>query len=457
MKDKFVLKQATEVSSVISMKNSFIRYDLSEEWRLYDDFLNKFKNKNGRYPFVYDILKIYLAPLSSSLQKKVNNILNNKSYQWFFDIGQYFFYNLYQWIKNFKNIKLTKKNRLGNNLSNQKFKTNEFLEAWWSSFCKFENKNSQNNFKDPLISHCPEKILLELTNNCNLNCIMCGVGKNGYNPLKNFSLDLLRNLCEGILSKVKLIRLNGLGESTIIPNFLEYLELICNLSARLEIVTNLTVQNQKIWDKLIENQTNFLISCDSANAQKYEAIRKRAKFSSFVRNLKRIGNNISNPLQAQIIFTLMEQNTNDLLGVIEMAANFGLGGVIVNVVKSDSTSNYWMERDFDKIQKIFKKAYLYAKERGFNLKLPDHIGNNLIDSKISTLSSNIYCENPWKEVYIRYNGDLTVCNMLNPYIYGNCRNYPFEKIWNGLNANMFRFFVNTKFRHSYCRDCYYLV
>lgn len=55
----------------------------------------------------------------------------------------------------------------------------------------------------------------------------------------------------------------------------------------------------------------------------------------------------------------------------------------------------------------------------------------------------------WKEFYMRYNGDLTVCNMLNPYIYGDCRYYPFEKIWNGLNANMFRFFVNTKFRHYF--------
>ena len=44
--------------------------------------------------------------------------------------------------------------------------------------------------------------------------------------------------------------------------------------------------------------------------------------------------------------------------------------------------------------------------------------------KISTISSNFYCENPLEEVYIRYNGDLTVSNMLNPYIYGNCNNYP---------------------------------
>ena len=82
----------------------------------------------------------------------------------------------------------------------------------------------------------------------------------------------------------------------------------------------------------------------------------------FKKNLNYIGKNISDPLQAQIIFTLMEQN---------------------------------------------------------------------IDHKISNKSCNDFCEKPWKEVYIRYNGDLTVCNMLNPYIYGNLKNYSFESIWNG--------------------------
>ncbi len=46
---------------------------------------------------------------------------------------------------------------------------------------------------------------------------------------------------------------------------------------------------------------------------------------------------------------------------------------------------------------------------------------------------------------------------MNPYIYGNCQNYPFEEIWNGVNAELFKTFVNTKYRHYYCKNCYYLV
>ena len=81
---------------------------------------------------------------------------------------------------------------------------------------------------------------------------MCGIGKSGYNPNRNMSTDLLNSLSENVLIHAELIRLNGLGESTILPNFLEYLAILSNLNAQLEIVTNLTVSNPKIWDNLLE-------------------------------------------------------------------------------------------------------------------------------------------------------------------------------------------------------------
>ena len=76
------------------------------------------------------------------------------------------------------------------------------------------------------------------------------------------------------MSEVSLIRLNGLVESTIITNFLDYLDLICELLAQLEIVTNLTAKNRVIWYKLLNHQTIFLISCVSSNPIKFESIRR---------------------------------------------------------------------------------------------------------------------------------------------------------------------------------------
>ena len=438
-----MLKNAREMFNIVC-NSYFKRYDLSQEWSQLSKKINDFKSTIGREPFMYELIYNLFFKVKDTMKKQVKNILFQKDYEWFFKIGQYFLYNTSQWIKHFscttssplKDTYLTK-----------------FMEKWWTKFLDFEN-NGKNSIRRHI---SPRKILLELTNNCNLNCVMCGIGKNGYDPSRDLSIDLLNSLSENVLINANLIRLNGLGESTIIPDFLEYLNILNKLPAQLEIVTNLTVANNKIWDKLLENNTNFLISCDSSSSQLFESIRRGASFTSFKKNLQYIGSNLSNPLQGQIIFTLMELNIHEITKVVELAAKMGLGGVIINVVKLDLKKNDWMYQHFENIIEQFQKAYELAESYKIVLKLPDHIGKLPVNKNISNPSCKLSCNNPWEEVYIRYNGDLTVCNMLNPYIYGNCQNDSFEEIWNGLNAELFRSFVNTKYRHYYCEDCYYLL
>ena len=438
-----MLHNTREIFDIVC-KSSLNRYDLSQEWSQFKKKIKYYKTTLGRGPFIYELIPHLFFKINDSIKKEVQTILFQKECDWFFKIGQYFLYNTFQWTKNFNyEINNTSEN---NHLI-------QFLEKWWNKFLDFENNEENHNKMIPF----PKKILLELTNNCNLNCIMCGVGKKGYDPTRDLPIDLLYSLSENVLTNADLIRLNGLGESTIMKNFLEYLNILSTLSAQLEIVTNLTSTNYKIWDALLESNTNFLISCDSSHSQLFESIRRGASFKIFKKNLQYISSNISNPLQGQIIFTLVELNIHEIAKVVKFAAEMGLGGIIINVVRLNSDQNDWMYQQFEKIVEQFQKAYQIAEDYNILLKLPDHIGKLPINKNISNPSCQSHCKNPWEEVYIRYNGDLTVCNMLNPYIYGNCRNSSFEEIWNGLNAELFRAFVNTKYRHYYCEDCYYLV
>jgi len=441
MIDRFVLMK-TKGFLDLSCGHYFKRYDLNEESKMLSKIINEYELNYAREPFIYDILEKLLFKLDDAMKKKVTNLLYGKDLEWFLNTGQYLFYNYWQWIKNFN---------LNANDKSFYLEIQHFIENWWKVFLNFDGLANESSKTLPP----PKKILLELTNNCNLNCIMCGIGKNGYDPSRNFPLDLLRNLCENAFKNTNLIRLNGLGESTILPNFSEYLNILGKIGAQLEIVTNLTVNNNKIWDQLIARNTNFLISCDSASPKLFEAIRRGANHQTFRRNLAYIGNNVSDPLQAQFIFTLMEMNIHELSKVVQLAIDLNLGGVIVNVVKIKN--NDWMNLKYEEILMEFEKAHQISQSSGLKLKLPDHLGNIPITTQISNRSCQFSCKNPWEEVYIRYNGDLTACNMLNPYIYGNCQNQPFMEIWNGLNANLFRTFVNTKYRHYYCKECYYLV
>lgn len=440
------MRKASELKDYVVENRTFLRYDLSTLWKSYDNYTRDFKILHGREIFTYELLDNFLRRLAPGLSREIKKFIHSKDFGWFEKIGQYLFYNLIQWNKPFnKDMQI---------FSNYDKQNNEdFFEEWWKFFLnykKIEEKNTQN------VPMYPSKILLELTNNCNLNCVMCGVGAHGYDESRNMKLDLLECLCREVLNKVEVIRINGLGESTIIHNFLDYLRLISHLDKKLEIVTNLTIQNAEIWKELVDNNTNFLISCDSVNPDKYERIRRGAKFNSFLTNLRFIGNNVSDPLQAQIIFTLMKQNIDDLPDVIRLSSQFNLGGVNVNVVKLDQ-KDYFSKNEIDKIKSIFRQSFSLTKELDINLKLPDHIGAISINPSLSTKTCKDFCINPWNEVYIRYNGDLTPCNMLNPYLYGNLRKCSFCELWNGLNANLFRNFINTKYRHTYCKDCYYLL
>ncbi len=414
MINRFMLKNAKEVFET-SCNNHFKRYDLSKEWSQFSNQINFYIKELGREPFIYELIEKLLTDLETSIKNQVIKVLHQKDYNWFIKKGQYLFYNYFQWINSYR--------------TKDHYTSNEFLQLWWSKFLEFEGYNEVTQ----KASIFPNKILLELTNNCNLNCIMCGIGKNGYNSARNLPLELLHALSERVLPNAELIRINGLGESTILPNFLEYLDILSDLPAQLEIVTNLTVTSTKIWDKLLENHTNFLISCDSSSSQLFESIRRGASFRNFKNNLKYIGNNISNPIQGQIIFTLMESNITEISKVVDLAAEMSLGGVIVNVVKENSYQNDWMNKKYKNIIEQFQKAHRLANAYNIILKLPDHLGKIPVNKNISNPSCNLCCNNPWEEVYIRYNGDLTVCNMLNPYIYGNCLNKSFEEIWNGLN------------------------
>ncbi|MBD3340608.1 MAG: hypothetical protein GF353_15985, partial [Candidatus Lokiarchaeota archaeon] len=399
--NRFMLNNAKDTYQLI-MNSYFSRYDLGSEWALLMKYIKDFKTKIGREPFIFELIVRILRNLNDSIKNQVLDVLYQKDNQWFFHTGQYLLYNFSQWIENF-------------DFRNER-SLEEFSLLWWSKFLEFE----LNGWRSKKTLSYPKKILLELTNNCNLNCVMCGIGKEPYDLEKDMSIKLLESLSETVLPKAELIRLNGLGESTISSSFLDYINILSEIPAQLEIVTNLTSANSQIWNILLEKNTNFLISCDATSAQLFESIRRGAHFKIFRKNLRYIGKNVSNPPQAQLIFTLMELNIKEIKKTVEFAAEMGLGGVIVNVVKSDSSEYGWVSQNIDKIKMEFEQAHVMARSRNIALKLPDHVGKFAIHEGISNLSCQFQCDNPWNEVYVRYNGDLTACNMLNPYLYGNC-------------------------------------
>lgn len=304
----------------------------------------------------------------------------------------------------------------------------------------------------------PDKVLIELTNNCNLNCVMCGVGAEGYDPRRTMNLSRFDDLIQMLDSKASSIRLNGLGESTVIPNFEEYLDIVKDCNSNLELVTNLAFENGDLVRRLLEMDFLIFISCDSTDEHRLSRIRRGINLEAFKQNLGVIsdfmGGRQQKRLDCQIIMTLMKSNFHELPDMIDFAAKYNIGGVIANMVRGDEGS--WKVRRLQELKDVFKRAHARAERNGILLKVPDQIEGIPLAEDYVSKSNASECTTYGEEMFIRYNGDVCPCNMMNPYIYGNVGRSTIDDILNGINARVFYYLTTAGSRHPYCVNCYYM-
>lgn len=141
----------------------------------------------------------------------------------------------------------------------------------------------------------PEILEFELSNICNLECVMCSgmhshlIRKNRDKlpPLKiPYDKDFVEQI-KPFVQKAKLARFLG-GEHFLTPIYFPKWELFIQLNpeAEIHITTNATNLSNKVWRVLDNCNVNPIISVDSLNPENYERIRKNASFEKFFTNVQ---------------------------------------------------------------------------------------------------------------------------------------------------------------------------
>jgi len=299
----------------------------------------------------------------------------------------------------------------------------------------------------------PSKAIIEIINSCNLDCPMCRVGKSGVNFNRVLSLNIFKEILTQI-EGLKIVRLNGLGESTLVPNFNEYLDILFSRKLLIELISNGS-GGVEIYKKILQNDGSIIISWDSAEKELFERLRRPAKWDDFVNNLKNITKDLTYEEvgNLSLLFTIQKENIGQLSKMVIKCKEWGIRNLIVNAVKLDQFKWNTQEQKF--LENEYSLANKYAKEMGINIFLPSHVFGNKIESENTYQTHNEICMMPWKEVVVRWNGDVQVCNMFNPFVYGNINLNSFDDIWNNSFANLFRSKINTENRHTYCINCVY--
>lgn len=307
------------------------------------------------------------------------------------------------------------------------------------------------------ISDKPKRLVIELSHNCNLNCIMCGFGGKVINKKKFIEKRIVEKLSleKDFFSDINEIRLNGRGESTINPDFPKLVTLIKNIfpRSRLSMTTNLMFKNDKIMDLINENNIELVISIDSPEKEKYEFIRKGANYKTLIRRINKIK-------KGHVIFTLQKYNINDIKNMGEFTAKLNLG-FILNVIRVDDEK---YKKEFTHLLSVKWNSLLQQVEALHNLIpfnklfIPDQIwGKKIPDELVTTKTSGSLpiCPNVKDELMISYNGVIHPCCMFNPFIYGNIAyDNLIQSIWNSYKRKTF---INSYKTNQYCQHCEYMI
>lgn len=300
-----------------------------------------------------------------------------------------------------------------------------------------------------------EEIIVELSFNCNLSCIMCGFGNetNPYSKNKFMSVDNYKRILHQIGNKTKSIRLNGRGESTIHPDFTEILNHTKSQypNLRVNLFSNFSFKNNCVLESLKKHEVQLFISMDSSDADELAKIRKGAKFQLIENNIKGIAEQQNRPF---IIFTIQEANVHQIYKIGRFAFENNCQ-ILFNTVRRDVGIESFVEVVKENLQNISSQLNMvFEMFSGTSLQClyPDQLAGIQLDVQKPTETHGTKRECPAlnKELCIYYDGTTTPCNMFNPYVYGNIFKQSLDDI---INSHERQEFLLSHKSHYYCKNC----
>ena len=302
----------------------------------------------------------------------------------------------------------------------------------------------------------PDSVVFELSQTCNLSCIACEVGRDGVRDDRFMRVEDLRRWAGALCQRAGHIRINGLGEATLHPQLGACIGVLAAFPGSREIITNLTAP-MATYEMLLEAAYRVLVSWDGSTATTFQRIRRGSDFEALRAKLPRLASSAAagGAPAPILLFTLRPENLGELIDTVALAADTRIEQLTVNTLKLDSGLD-WTASHRDDIRRAFDRATERASTEGVRLVLPDHIGDETVRSDAAHHCSSSGCPFPWTQVVVRWDGTLTPCNMMNPYMYGSLGARAVEATWNGPEARAFRGRANTPGRHPFCDGCYYV-
>ena len=322
-----------------------------------------------------------------------------------------------------------------------------------------QKQNSELNIQElevgkTILESYPRRLVFELTNACNLNCVMCGRNAANFKPTV-FDMDVFRSF-EPLMDTVEEVTLMGWGEPTIHPHFIEMLEIINRHSARKYFCSN-GMNLKKIKDAIFDYKVDvFAISLDGATDETNGRIRRGSKIEQITLDLKDI---ISTKKERGLkypwinfVFCAMQSNIRELPDLVRLAAEIGIEEVKVvylTVFGEDlMNESLWGYKEL--VKEVFEEAIKVGNELGIVLKLPHYIGEDEAGDKLHK-----DCFVTWRDFFLGSDGFVRPCMSTPIKFFEYNKEKDFMEIWNASEYQKYREIVNEQDKmDNPCRRCY---
>jgi len=140
--------------------------------------------------------------------------------------------------------------------------------------------------KKPCFAGVPPTIGIEVTNRCNLNCIMCARGEMNR-KLGDMRLSTLRKIIDESKEYIEYVDLQSLGEPLLHRSFIKMIEYCKANNVKCGFSTNASLLDEEKSNDILSSGVNHVtLAFDGATKETYEKIRRGAKYDTVVTNIK---------------------------------------------------------------------------------------------------------------------------------------------------------------------------
>lgn len=282
----------------------------------------------------------------------------------------------------------------------------------------------------------PDRVYVESTNICNLDCIMCPTGLHIDTRPKGFmEWDLYTAIIDEIAPFAHAVVLHSWGEPLLHKQIIEMIRYAKERDLWVETSTNATRLTEEVSRKILDaGLDRIYLSMDGLTKETYEKVRVKGKFEEVLGNIERfleLKHELGSPIEADIQIVRLSETDAEVEDFVRRWKSSHAD--IINIKELDTWGG-----QIDEVSALDPEGKAQEKTLGFvnGVRKP--------------------CPNLWYHCHIHWDGTLVSCSRdydaVTPL--GNVKNGGVLETWHGARMRMMRrWHAEGDFCAQQCVEC----